>query len=318
MPPSTARRRPPEPLHVVEPRDARRDRAPTQGPIGRDNPSLWDAQRFDPALTVPAHSREEQIRDQQRWTRRLLEPVAHRLSMATITTTYVVKWLVPFPLGSQAALSRMAPEMMRRLVSPEALAFVLRHLWLETNLISFVIRNSGADDIPEPTLRPVRAADLGDDNGLNAIVRHDANLFNLIIDIGRSPTADVVTTRPVDELDFSMLQEPELDLEPHVRRLLPLDLHTAVHVLVAGLAVFMDAETGERAVNSFQYDASLFEYLANLTGDEMFRFWTPEKFSNWLGVSDNVGRDLHWHMIVTEYAHERLCRLGDGRATPDD
>jgi hypothetical protein len=59
-------------------------------------------------------------------------------------------------------------------------------------------------------------------------------------------------------------------------------------------------------VNSFQLDESLCASLANLTGDPTFRTWNPAKFGNWLGHSDDIGRDLYWHIACNEYAHERL------------
>ncbi|GAB3280444.1 hypothetical protein GCM10027589_07390 [Actinocorallia lasiicapitis] len=84
----------------------------------------------------------------------------------------------------------------------------------------------------------------------------------------------------------------------------------------------MDYRTAERAVNSFQLDETLLASIANLTGDQVFRTWTPVKFGNWLGKSNDVGRDLLWHFMVNEYAHTRLERLRDvgvrQRETIDD
>jgi hypothetical protein len=165
--------------------------------------------------------------------------------------------------------------------------------------------------VHEVDLHPVRAADVAEHLGAdgsrqNAVVRHDANIFNLVIDLGESATADVHTPRPLDQLDFSMLAIPELDLEPGARRVMNLDLESALHITVATLAVFMDGPTAERAVNSFQLDESLLASVANLTGDPTFRTWTPIKFGNWLGRTGDVGRDLHWHILVNEYAHTRL------------
>jgi hypothetical protein len=224
----------------------------------------------------------------------------------------LVERLLPFPVGSERALNWMGPRFLRRFASPEALEYVLRHFVIESNLINFVARNSAADDVLEVSLRPTSADGLGDDGGVNAVVRHDANIFNLVIDLGESHTADVTRTRASHELDFSMLKIPDFDLEPGVRRWINLDLESTLHVTVAALALFMDGATAERAVNSFQLDESMLACIASMTGDPDFRTWTPVKFPNWLGMTNNVGRDLHWHLIVNEYAHERLCRMAGG------
>jgi hypothetical protein len=145
-----------------------------------------------------------------------------------------------------------------------------------------------------------------DGTTLNAVTRHDANIFNLVIDLGESESADVFTQRPLEDLDFSMLEIPELDIGSGRRQIARFDLESALHITMATLVIFMDFRTAERAVNSFQLDESLFSALANLTGDPIFRGWNPAKFGNWLGTNADVGRDLYWHITGNEYAHERL------------
>jgi hypothetical protein len=280
----------------------------------RDNPSIWEAMALDPLLHVDDHSRALQVADTRRWTRRHLRPLTRALCMAVVWTALFVKRTVP-PLrrGSEAALNRLGPRFLTRWSSPEALELILRHFAIETQLVNFVARNSGGE-VPEVDLLPRRASELGDWHGINAVVRHDANIFNLFIDLGESPTADVHTARPADQLDFSMLEMPAFDLDTGVRRWARLDLQSSLDVIVATLAVFMDHDTAERAVNSLQLDESLLAAIANLTGDPVFRTWTPVTFTNWVGMSGDVGRDLHWHFLVTEYAHTRLCRMRDALA----
>ena len=86
----------------------------------------------------------------------------------------------------------------------------------------------------------------------------------------------------------------------------------ALAILV--LAFFLDKFTAERAVNSFQLDETLLASIANLTGDPTFRTWAPNKFGNWFGWSNDIARDFHWHMVVTEYAHTRLQWIADAAA----
>jgi hypothetical protein len=299
---------------VVHP-EARPAQTGRAGPRNRINPTIWEAMAVDPNLHVTPDSRRSQVANLQRAHRRHTRPVLKVLCMLIVRIALLVKRLVPLPLGSERALNWLCPRFLRRFCSPETLEMVLRHLVIESNLINFVARNSGADDVGEVDLHPVRAADVAEHLGRdgsrqNAVVRHDANIFNLIIDLGESATADVHTPRPLDRLDYSMLDIPELDLEPRTRRVMNLDLESALHITVATLAVFMDGATAERAVNSFQLDESLLAAIANLTGDPTFRTWTPIKFGNWLGHTHDVGRDLHWHLLVTEYAHTRLRWIG--------
>ena len=65
----------------------------------------------------------------------------------------------------------------------------------------------------------------------------------------------------------------------------------------------------ERAVNSFQLDEGICAMLAGLTGDPIFRTWTPVHVPAWIAGCRDVPRELFWHAAVCEYAHTRLEQL---------
>ena len=194
-----------------------------RGPRNRQNPSMYEAMAVDPNLHVGPESLARQVRNADTAQRRHLRPIVRLVCRLLIAVTVVTKRALPRRLGSERALNWLGPRFLLHWCSPDTLDYILRHFVLETNLVNFVARNCGADDVAEVGLRPKQAFDLAehvDDDGsrLNAIVRHDANIFNLVIDLGESPTADVHTARPWSELDFSMLTVPEIDLQPEARR----------------------------------------------------------------------------------------------------
>ena len=280
----------------------------------RNNPTIWEALAADPMLSVPADSRAIQIRNLQRWTRRHLRPALSFVCRIVIAVMLMIKRIRPFRgLGSERVLNWMGPRFLRRFCSPETLETILRHFVIESQLINIVARNSGGAGVETVELLPTTAGEISDDRGLNAVVRHDANIFNLVIDLGHSADADL-STRPAAALDLTELDLPTFDLEPSVRRWINLDLESALEIMCAALAIFMDFPTAERAINSFQLDESLFAAISELTGDATYRTWAPVKFPNWLGTSGRVARDLHWHIIVNEYAHTRLVALRDQTA----
>jgi hypothetical protein len=279
----------------------------------RDNPSIWEALAVDPTMPIPADSRAVQIRNLRRGSRRHLRPVLSVVCRLMIVVTLGIKRIGPLQrLGSERVLNWLGPRFLRRCCSPETLETVLRHFVIESQLINVVARNSGAEDVATVALMPIRAADIADDHGLNAVIRHDANIFNLVIDLGHSVDADLSAR---DQLDLSGLDVPAFDLDPDVRRWINLDLESALEVMCVALALFMDFPTAERAINSFQLDESLLAAVSDLTGDPVYRTWAPVKFPNWLGTSGRVARDLHWHMIVNEYAHTRLVGRRDRLAS---
>lgn len=282
-------------------------------PRDRDNPGLFHALSVDPTIPMDASSVASQVRDAQRWTRRYLFPTVKVLVLIAVRLVMIIKRVLPFQLGSQRLLSWGSVFFGRWFASPEAAEFILRHFIIETQIVNFIARNAGRGDVAEVDLLPTRPEHLGQWEGMNATIRHDVNVFNLLIDLGESDVADVHTRVPLHELDFGALDElplREIDTNPSARRLMSLDTYTTLYVSCFWIAFCADEQVLERAINSFQFDESLLTSLANLTGDDTFRSWTPVKFPTWLGSPTfDPARDLHWHMLVHEYAHHRLHQL---------
>ncbi len=278
----------------------------------RDNPSLYHALAVDPTLPMDSQSTASQLRDARRWSRRYLLPTVRVIVLLSMRALMIIKRVLPFRVGSERLFNWGSVFFGRWFTSPEAAGFILRHFVLETNIINFIARNAGHGSVEEVDLKPTRPEHLGDWKGMNATIRHDVNVFNLIIDLGESPVADVQSRVALDELDFSMLEVPPIETLPDAPRVLSLDLYTTLYVSCFWIAACVDEEVLERAINSFQVDESLLTALANLTGDDLFRTWTPVKFPTWFGSPTfDPARDLHWHMLVHEYAHHHLLRLRD-------
>ncbi len=274
----------------------------------RDNPSLYHYMAADPALPIDRELRVEMARDLSRWTRKYLFPTFRLFCLLVIRSMLIIKRVLPFQLSSARLLSWGSVWFGKHFVSAEAQRVILRHFVIESQLVNFIARNAGGGDVPECDLFPIRAEELGHVDGRNAVIRHDVNTFNLLLDLGEAPRADVWTRRELSQLDFSDLDMPELEIEQP--RYFALDLMTSLYATAVWIAVCLDEPTTERAINSFQLDESLMGILANLTGDPTFRSWVPCRFPTWLGSpTGDPPRDLHWHILVHEYAYFRLRQL---------
>jgi hypothetical protein len=269
----------------------------------RGNPLVFESLLHDPTLPIPKDARAVLVRDLQRPSRRRLKPLLRVLSLVSVFSIMVLKRVAPFQFRWHKAIDVLCVWFMRRFVSVDAAELLMRHFIIETNLIAFVAKNCGDTSIPVPTLRPVKLEDLGD----SAVIRHDLAIYNLVIDVGTSSTADVHTRKA--NLDFSMLQVPPIDADAGRKRLLNLDIESALYLMNIPFCLFTTEDEYERAVNSFQLDESLLVCLAGLTGDVTFRSWTPLKFPIWLKTLRDVPRDLYFHAAVNEYAHTHLLTL---------
>lgn len=276
----------------------------------RSNPSLFDALGAAPTLPIQAAARRDMVRDLRRGSRRYLFPLIRVATRFAVALLIMIKRALPFDVGSLKLLSIGSAWFGRHFVSPEAQRLLMRHFVIETQVVNFIARNAGPG-VPECDLIPAGFDDLGEWRGENSVALHDANLINLLIDLGSTKGVDVRTPRALEKLDFSMLKMP--DLTVHERKIVfGLDLPSALYISVFYIALLFDDRTIERAINSFQLDESVMTALANLTGDDVFRTWAPVKFPSWLGSpTGDPARDLHWHIIVYEYAYYRLLELGE-------
>jgi hypothetical protein len=272
----------------------------------RELPLHYQALRVDPATPLSERAAELLHRDLQRWSRRYLRPLARPMSSIAVWAIVALKRLLPFQFSSHDGLDRLSVWFLRRCVSPEGGELLLRHFAVETSLIRFVARNSGLEDIAEPNLMPATFEGLTG----HAVIRHDINMYRLIIDTGERLRASgkfgcEKQTRP----DFSMLDVPHIAPDEQCVRLINLDLGTALYFMNVLFALLTTEDVYEQAVNSFQLDEPLMAHLADITGDGRFRAWGTHQSLAWLEINRDVPRALYLHAVVHEYAHTHLCRL---------
>ncbi|MBF0688584.1 MAG: hypothetical protein IR158_12575 [Cellulomonas sp.] len=272
----------------------------------RSDPSMWEAIFADPSVPLDRSVVRQIIDDQRRPSRRWLYPIAMVLSRVLVTIIRVLKRVLPFrwmPLGT---MDFLCVWFLRRCVSPDAVDLLLRHFVIETNLVNFIIRNTPVG-IEPVTLRPESLSELGD----QAVVEHDVNVYDVLIAL------DVVPLVARDPLDFRQLDIPPLDAERHRRRLVRLDIQTALCFMNIPFSLALSSEEYRRAVHSMRFDDSFLEILAVITGDDAFRHWKLAGMSLWMDSNVDVPRMVYRHALVCEYAHAQLVKLAGGQYPRD-
>jgi hypothetical protein len=259
-------------------------------------PGIWDALAGDPSFYFDRHGLAVMRRDQSRWSHRWVRPPARLLSRVLVAVIVLMKRMLPFEFSSHRLLDHLGIWFMSRFVSEEGGELLLRHFVIETNVLSFIARNSGLD---EPTLRPVRLDQLDD----SAVIVHDLNLYEVLAGLGGRPLPrPELRTTP---LDYSMLEVGPI-VPSTKRRWMRLDLETGMCFMNIMFSLLTTSEEYRRAVHSLQLDESVLSILAELTGDEVFRSWKPAGYIPIVRTNRDVPRDLFAHAVIHEYAHARL------------
>ncbi|MEV5069576.1 hypothetical protein MRBLMI12_001152 [Microbacterium sp. LMI12-1-1.1] len=274
----------------------------------RTDPSMWEAVYADPSVPLDRALVRQIIDDQRRLSRRWLYPVARVVSRVLVALVSIVKRVLPFRWMPLRTMDTLCVWFLRRFVSPDAVELLIRHFVVETNLVNFIIRNTSVEMEPV-TLRPETLAGLGD----SAVVEHDVNVYDVLIAL------DGIPLTPPEHLDFTQLDIPHLDAERRRRRLLNLDIQTALCFMNIPFSMALTVEEYRRAVHSIRFDDSFLEILALVCDDDTFRHWKLAGMSLWMDSNVDVPRMVYRHALVCEYAHAQLVKLAGGaypRETP--
>jgi len=266
-------------------------------------PSLWEVMAVDPAAPMDRDTLQLVIRDQRRVSRSLLYPWLRVLSRLLVTFLVAGKRLFPLRFSAHVTMDRLCLWFLRRFVAPDAVLLLIRHFVIESNLLNFCLRNVHSPGVPEVSLRPVSLSDLGN----RAVIEHDLNVYRVLLALGG---AGPVRRRKPGELEFGMLAVPDLDPEPSARRVLNLDIQTALCLMNIPFAFCLTPEEYRRAVHSLRLDASLLGVIAAITGDSTFLSWAGSA-AGVVRVDSNadVPAMVYEHAVLCEYAHGRLCQL---------
>jgi hypothetical protein len=270
------------------------------------DPSMWEAVHADPSVPLDRAVLRQIIDDQRRLSRRWLYPIARVISRVLVGIISVVKRVLPFRWMPLGMMDFLCVWFLRRFVSPDAVDLLIRHFVVETNIINFVIRNTPVDMEPV-TLRPETLSGLGD----HAVVEHDINVYDVLIALDPVPL-----TKPAT-LNFAQLDVPPLDAESHRRRVMRLDIQTALCFMNIPFSMALTVEEYRRAIHSMRFDDSLLEILALVCDDDTFRHWKIGGFSIWMDTNVDVPQQVYRHALLCEYAHAHLVKLAGG-AYPRD
>jgi hypothetical protein len=270
-------------------------------------PSVWDLMLVDPSVPIDAETVRLVAQDQRRASRAYIYPWLRIVSRVAVTCIVIGKRLLPLRFRAHTAMDWLCLWFLRRFVAPDAVRLLIRHFIVETHLLNFIVRNAHVPGLQEVELLPTALSDLGD----RAVIEHDLNVYRVLSKVGASCR---VARRETAELDFSMLDVPETDPEPGTRRLMNLDIQTALCLMNIPFSLCLTSSEYRRAVHSMTLDTSLLSVLASLTGDAVFPGW--RNGAQPLRVDSNIDVPLtvYRHAILCEYAHARLRELGSGKA----
>jgi hypothetical protein len=193
---------------------------------------------------------------------------------------------------------------MKWFVTPEANVLVLRHFWTESNLINFIISNSGKPSVQLVNLYPKQIDDLLK----QTFVDHDIVLMNALHDLGSC--ADHSWPVPKDQIDFSSIRT--IDIAPSTikgRGTQFLDFETAHELFKAMFCLLLTADEYDRSINSLQFDQTLALRIGRIVGDPELASLAYNSFPLFLVGPIHLSQRFVMHGLFTEHLNAYLEKL---------
>ena len=196
---------------------------------------------------------------------------------------------------------------MKHFVRPEANILILRHFQTESNLLNFVIDNSGKEGVDSVNIYPKEIQDLM----VQTFVHHDQGILMTMRDLGKMEGGDW----PIAESDLSWKNwNPiRLDYSPKKKKWTQfLDFETAHELFKTTFCFWLTAKEYEAAINSFQFDHSVGLRMDEIIGAANFADLAYNRFPMILVGPTGLSYRFLMHGFFVEHAHAHLERMRAG------
>jgi hypothetical protein len=267
----------------------------------RINPSLLDVLEIDDTLPLDKKAIKYWIANLKNPLRASVMHLCRLSATIVLCVAYFLKRLIPLQFSMHNPLQATICWFMEWFVTPEANVLVLRHFWTESNLINFIISNSGRKNVELAKLYPKKISDFME----QSFVQHDIVLMNALHDLGSCYEKSWPVPR--DKLDFSTVRKIEVDIDTSKRKWTQfLDFETAHELFKALFCLLLTADEYERSINSLQFDQTLAIRIARIVGEPEITAMAYNTFPLFLVGPLRLSQRFVMHGLFTEHLNAYL------------
>lgn len=269
------------------------------------DPNPWLALYLDQSTPLPDHVKKAWLTDSAAPSRQYLLPFVRPIARTFIVLIQIIKVVVPRNWAASKLLHWILATGLKHFVRPEANWLVLRHFHMGSQILEFIAANSPVKVETSP-LKPMNLDDLKDE----LFLKHDLNLFNFVIRLGKALRDANQKLVPVAHPDFSMIHEPEVTLGSMPRGMLNgIDLQTAIEMFTPTYQLFLTDNDFWRASNSLQLDETIGLYVATILNSPQHLVLLNNKHPLVPMSTLRAGYRLVLHGLSTEMLHALLMDL---------
>ncbi len=271
---------------------------------GRMPSTLSEALDGDDSLPLDPVAKEYWLKDLQNPLRVIILPTLKVILSITLHITYYVKRLLPIQWRAHRFLQWQICFFMKYFVRPEANVLILRHFQAESNLLNFVIDNSGKEGIEPVLVYPKMIRDLM----VQTFVHHDQGVLMTMRDLGKMDTEQWPLAH--EDLKWTNWKPINIEYSPSRRKWTQfLDFETAHELFKTTFCFWLTAKEYEAAINSFQFDHSLGLRIDEIVGAAHFADIAYNRMPMILVGPTGLSYRFLMHGFFVEHVHAHLERM---------
>lgn len=264
----------------------------------------------DDSLPMSEPARSLWVQDLQNPLRYWLLPLLRVTQTLLLHLVYYTKRLIPVQFSAHRLLQAQINFFMKYFVTPEANWLILHHMWIESQILNFILDNSkrGAA-IERVKLFPQEIDELMEHN----FIHHDRELFRVLAEAGSTTEEDW----PIEmsSVDFSAIQPIEMVFDVTQRRWTQfIDFETAHELFKVTFCFLLRAEEYEAALNSLQFDQSLCRRVGRILGDPQVEALSYNRYPMVLHHTNGVSERFVYHGVSIEHLYAYLERAKNKHA----
>jgi len=271
---------------------------------GRMPASLSDALVGDDSLPLDAAAKEYWVKDLQNPLRIIVLPTLRMMLTITLHITYYLKRLIPIQWKAHGFLQWQICFFMKYFVRPEANILILRHFQAESNLLNFVIDNSGKDNVEPVLIYPKMIRDLM----VQTFVHHDQGVLMTMRDLEQPDR----TQWPIEKGDLTWTNWKPVRVDYSMNRkkwTQFLDFETAHELFKTSFCFWLTSKEYEAAINSFQFDHSVGLLIDDIVGAAHFADIAYNRFPMIIVGPSGLSYRFLMHGFFVEHVHAHLEKM---------
>ena len=268
---------------------------------GRMPASLTEALDGDSSLPLDEVAKKYWLKNLQNPLRKIVLPTLRILLSITLHIMYYVKRLLPIQWKAHGFLQWQICFFMKYFVRPEANILILRHFQAESNLLNFVIDNSGDEKVEPVNIYPKMIGDLM----VQTFVHHDQGVLMTMRDLKKPDRSKW----PIEQSQLSWKNWNPIRIEYGIDRkkfTQFLDFETAHELFKTTFCFWLTSKEYEAAINSFQFDHSVGLLIDEIVGASHFADIAYNRFPMILVGPSGLSYRFLMHGFFVEHVHAHL------------